>query len=233
MLFGKDSHLQSVTVHINGELVERKKCFQFLGLTVDENMSWDEHANLLLGRISSYVYLLKNLSEFIPNWTLLRIYNSHINSRLTYGIGIWGSMLSQKYLDKLQVKQNICIRAIDHNVHGQLHTSDLFDLYGILNVKQLIIHDQLKFGYALRNALLPVPVLELFTYGSDLHHYMTRARYDPLIQSHKTQKYNKSFLTQVPKTLASHKNIIPTSISFGLFKKQSKCYLFENIKNLI
>ena len=79
------------TLTINKALVERKKAVKYLGLYIDENLSWSSHIkelSLQLARSSGIFYKLR---KFVSIDTLRTVLCALVYSRLQYGIIVWGT----------------------------------------------------------------------------------------------------------------------------------------------
>ncbi len=75
---------------IDETIIERVTEFNFLGLTLDENVSWKSHINKISNRLSKSMSILNKLKGFIPIKTTILIYNSLVLSHLNFGILAWG-----------------------------------------------------------------------------------------------------------------------------------------------
>jgi hypothetical protein len=62
---------------------------KFLGLIIDSTLSWKQHIDYVIKKISIACYALRNIKYFIPLDTLKLIYFAHIHSIIRYGIIIW------------------------------------------------------------------------------------------------------------------------------------------------
>ena len=67
-------------------ILEHKNCIKFLGLLVDESLSWKGHIHTLTTKISKTVGLIAKLRHIDPFRTLLNIYKSLIVFYITYGL---------------------------------------------------------------------------------------------------------------------------------------------------
>jgi hypothetical protein len=74
---------------------------KFLGLIIDETLSWNQHFNQIATKVCSACYVLRNLKHTVPQSTLRKIYYTYIHSILSYGIIFGGSSSS---VNKLQIK---------------------------------------------------------------------------------------------------------------------------------
>ena len=75
---------------IDNVKIEKVVNFNFLGLTINENMSWKPHVDLLANKISKYTGILNRLKRYLPNYILKTIYYSLIQSNLNYSLLVWG-----------------------------------------------------------------------------------------------------------------------------------------------
>ena len=87
-------------LQISSEKIERVAEFNFLGLTVDENLNWNAHIQKVSDKISRTLGVVCRLKNFLPLHVLRILYNSFIIPHLQYGILTWGFCLGR--LEKLQ-----------------------------------------------------------------------------------------------------------------------------------
>ena len=55
-------------IFINGTELERVADFNFLGLTINENLSWKPHVNKISNKIAKYSGILCRLKHFLPTY---------------------------------------------------------------------------------------------------------------------------------------------------------------------
>ena len=91
------------SLKIGGKSIERVKNFNFLGLTINEKMSWKPHINKISNKVSKYVGVLNRLKRYLPGHILKIIYVSLIQSNLNYSLMAWGFNCGRlkKYKKKL------------------------------------------------------------------------------------------------------------------------------------
>jgi hypothetical protein len=87
---------------LDNTTIERSLQFNFLGLTLDENLNWKVHIDKISNKISKSIGILNKLKHFIPIKIKILIYNSLILSYLNYCILAWGYQCNR--LIKLQKK---------------------------------------------------------------------------------------------------------------------------------
>ena len=77
-------------IKINCKEIERVSTFNFLGLTIDENVNWHAHTLKIANRISWTLGIMNRIKNFVPAHVLRIIYNSLILPHLQYSILAWG-----------------------------------------------------------------------------------------------------------------------------------------------
>ena len=112
--------------------LDRVNSTKFLGVTIDENLTWKKHIDAISKTISRNAGMLTKLKHFVPENILYTLYCTLILPYINYGIIIWGSAC-KLYLDKIFKLQKWAIRTIS-NSHYRSHTGPLFLKHNILNV---------------------------------------------------------------------------------------------------
>ncbi len=82
--------VQSLTLKIDNVNIEWIAEFNFLGLSLDEHLTWKCHINKISNKISQCMGILNILKHFLPIQTKILIYNLLVLSHLTFGILLWG-----------------------------------------------------------------------------------------------------------------------------------------------
>ena len=125
----------SNVIKISNSTIEEASKIKFLGVTIDRNLSFGNHIYNLTSKIRPYVGLLYRCSEFLPKRILVLLYNSYINSQLSYCIEAYGTA-SNSSLKTLFIMQKRIVRIISKS-SSYAHTQSLFRNLNILNVYQL------------------------------------------------------------------------------------------------
>ena len=71
----------SPLIKLAGKSLKRIEKSDYLGLIIDENLSWEEYVLTLIKKISSAVAAIKNVN-FLPRKTLVTLYQRLVESRL-------------------------------------------------------------------------------------------------------------------------------------------------------
>ena len=85
--------------------------YKYLGLIINDTLSWSEHCLLLRGRMRSLNYLLFYLSKFVSGQHLRRFYRAVIEPVLRYGLPIWGGC-ADYHLQPVRVLQHRSVRMV-------------------------------------------------------------------------------------------------------------------------
>ena len=72
----KQKHIQNLNISINGINIERVESFNFLGIILQETLSWDNHVTLVKTKISKVIGILYRLKNIFPKETLKTLYTS-------------------------------------------------------------------------------------------------------------------------------------------------------------
>ena len=90
MLFSRTATSVSRDIIFDGAPISRVNSMNFLGMFIDDKLSWTQHVNYLCSVISRNVGILNKLKYFLPSNILYNIYNALILSHISYGILAWG-----------------------------------------------------------------------------------------------------------------------------------------------
>ena len=145
------------TLKINNHEIERVKDFNFLGITIDENMNWNMHIHKISNKISRNLGCLNRIKRFVPLNTRKLLYNSLILPHLQYGILSWGV----KY-NRLFKLQKSAMRIISLSKYKS-HTEPIFKRLKILKIPELFNLALLKFQFKLKHSRLPHYFANMFT----------------------------------------------------------------------
>lgn len=96
-------------VMIDEHILEEVTHTKFLGIYIDNNLSWDSHINYISSKISSSIFLLRYLVLHCKPDVLRMAYFGLINSYMNYGLMVWGSCSEYKLI-RIFILQKISIR---------------------------------------------------------------------------------------------------------------------------
>ena len=104
MLFSNTlRHLPGQVLFDNTNIVKVTST-KFLGLHIDEKLSWTSHCSNVCKVMSKNTGVIYKLSYFVPKEILLILYSTLILPYLNYGVLAWGKSFKTQ-LDKILVAQ--------------------------------------------------------------------------------------------------------------------------------
>jgi hypothetical protein len=161
---------------IGKAVIKRKDCVKFLGITMDENLTWQNHIKICKSKIASSIYAINRIKKIIPNNYLRTLYFSMIYPYLSYGIQIWGSAY-KVHKKSLIISQKKSIRTISIAKYNA-HTDPLFRNLSILKLDDIYRVEVAKMVFQFKTNCLPTQLQTLFTLNSSIHDRKTRQQYD-------------------------------------------------------
>jgi hypothetical protein len=88
--------------------ISKKTNIKFLGLLIDETLSWKNHITQLSKRLSSACYALRTITPDLSTDILKIVYHAYVHSLMSYGIIFWGNSSHSIEIFRIQ-KRVICI----------------------------------------------------------------------------------------------------------------------------
>ena len=86
----KQKHVNDVDVKIDNTMIERVQTFNYLGIMLNETLSWKSHIAMVSNKISKAIGILYRLKHIFPEYVLFTLYNSLIVSYINYELLLWG-----------------------------------------------------------------------------------------------------------------------------------------------
>ena len=115
--------------------VDRVQKTRFLGVVLDERVSFKPHIDSIAAKLSKTVGILHRIKYLLPPSILRLIYNSFALPHISYGIEIWYSAYKNS-TDRIFILQKKAVRAVD-NLPYNTHTSSSFKSLNILKLQDL------------------------------------------------------------------------------------------------
>ena len=89
--------------------IQRETQIKYLGLTLEEHLSWDQHTNAICNKLKGFFPLFYNIREYLDIDNIRNIYYTMIYSRIKYGSIITG-LTTNENINKIQTLQNILLK---------------------------------------------------------------------------------------------------------------------------
>jgi len=137
----------------------------FLGLIINNTLSWKTHIDKILPKLSSACFAMRAVKPFMSPQMLEAIYYSHFHSVISYRVIFWGHIAPSTRVFTLQKR----IIRIMTGSRCKDSCRKLFTSLKILPLPNLYIFSLLRF--VTKNK-------ELFTTNNETHNYGTRQHLD-------------------------------------------------------
>lgn len=209
---------------INNVEIQQTDQMKYLGLIIDEHLSWKPHISYLKKLLKPYLYVLKQTRYLMHVNTKKSLYFSYIHSHLSYMTALWG-YANLTELENLQILQNKAIRNIFWMEYRTMTTNDIMKVNKILNVYQLVQFNSLDLIHKLKHNLIKNNI-DLPTF-KNIHGYETRGRNDFIIPR---TRGNILYNSCLAKGLSSY-NLLPSHIKQELNVKKFKQSLRDFLNN--
>ena len=138
-------------VRIGDKKLQVATSSKFLGLWIDNKLKWTEHVRKLLLKLHSRKSLLMRGKYLLTTHAKKILYFAQIQSNLTYGLLIWGPMISSEELRKLEKLQDQCVSLID----PRLSTLEIYTKHDILSFNKLVKLEMYKTWHKCYLQMLP------------------------------------------------------------------------------
>ena len=215
-----------ILVELDDAKLERVITTKFLGVIIDENLSWKNHIDGVTKTISRNIGVINKLKHSVPQKVLYTLYCTLVLPYINYNILVWGNTC-KSYIDKILRLQKWAVRSIT-NSHYRSHSAPLFKQLKILNV-----YDTYKlevgifmFRYSLNQ--LPESFKCFFSKNNDSHEYYTRNGNDFTLTRNKKVFSDQSIKTCGPIYWKCIDHKIKQSKSVKHFRTQFKRHILLN-----
>ena len=170
----RNLNLNNFKPKLNNVPIEKKSEACFLGVLLDEKLTWKHHIAAIKTKMSRYISVLYKLKSILPLSARMHIYNSLIQSHLNYCSLVWGSSCKSN-IESLFVTQKKAIRALGpKNVNYfykdgvcPTHTKPIYSNLNILTVHNIILKNILNFIDKINNNTTALPISILKTIAHD------------------------------------------------------------------
>ena len=105
-------------------------------LGVRNDLSWDDHILKSCRKMYHYFHMFRRLRTIFPSALLLNIYKAYVQSKIGYGLSIWGCA-TEANPNRVQRIQNLLARIIYNNLY-YIHSSGI-DLVRSLKLQTMRI----------------------------------------------------------------------------------------------
>ena len=176
-------------IYLDGCKLTRVFEAKFLGIIIDENMTWKKHIDNVCKICSRNIGVLNKVKLFLPTNALYKLYCTLLLPYFNYGLLLWGNS-TKDHINKVFRLQKRAMRIISNS--GYLtHTKPIFKRFNTLNIFDMYNKETAIFMFKYKNFLLPKSFENIFSIHRESHDYYTRNRDDFKIPMQKIENVFK------------------------------------------
>ena len=225
MVFGKRTKNceNTVSTTIKGTLLEVVTHTKFLGIILDNALTWKVHTLYLAKKISKSIGILSRARPFLTKTTLRQLYFSFLYPYLNYCCAIWGNATDNILMPIFKIQKR-AIRIIE-NIKWRDSTKRAFHNLKLLRLPDIYKFSVLIFVYKHKNGLLPMIFEPFYIENRQIHNYPTRnaAQFRiPLTKTRVASSFIKISGVSIWRDLG-----ISHQMKIGIFKREVIALLIE------
>ena len=208
---------RKIRIKINGIDAEEKEDAKYLGVMVDNKLSYLSHINHVKSKLTKGNAILAKVRHYVPENLLKNTYHAHFQSHIEYGLTVWGHA-AKTNLEVVNRQQRKAIRIMNFKKSDFKETDQLFKDNKILPLKSCLNLNSSKIIWRAGNSLLNAPIKSLFNKRENGTFHLPHRRIDltqACISYHGVQVWNR-----LPHEIQS-------SPSLNTFKNRYKEHLLD------
>jgi hypothetical protein len=178
-------------VKLENKLIHRQTYLKFLGVKIDENLSWVKHLNIVSSKVLRVIGILYRLKKQVPSEILLMIYHSTILPHLNYCITAWGNCKSKAWTRQETLHKKAVRLAC--KVKFNSHCAPIYKSQKILSLSHLFELNCCKMYARYLKGILPQYLNEQLRPVSSTHSHFTRQQNDSHINRCRHHIQHQSF----------------------------------------
>ena len=161
-----------LTLQINSCRIDKVNQVVFLGVILDEHISWKPHISNVVRKISKSIGIIYKSSFCLSKSTLRTLYYSLIYPYLQYCVIVCGSTYPSN-LNRIVLLQKRAMRVIDKDTFDG-HTDPIFKGMKVLKFNDIYLFYLGKFMFLFINSLLPQSFDNYYFRINEVPNYNTR-----------------------------------------------------------
>jgi len=195
--------------------IEQATFTKFLGVILQENLSWKNHISILSNKIYKNVGILRALQHKLPTSMMFKLYNTLVYPYLQYCNIAWASQQNIHTKD-LFILQKKAIRVVC-KARWNAHTTPLFRKLYTLKLDEINKFQTGCFMYKAMNNQLPSLFTDYFILNKNVHHYFTHQSqniHQPVLNTSLRKFSIKFFGSSLWNSLPAFLKTLPSVYSF-------------------
>ena len=137
---------ESLILKIGINQLEAKPVAKYLGVLMDNQLTWKNHVDYVVNKLSTVAGILSKLKHYVPREVLKTVYYSIGFPRLLYGVLNWGNSAS-KYIHQRQLQQNKLIKYLSKTANFRIRLTPIYKQFSLLKLPNIYATEICKFFY--------------------------------------------------------------------------------------
>ena len=155
---------QKINLELNGSKVEEKEVAKYLGVLIDNKLSWKSHIEHVKTKLSRGNGMISKIRYYVNDQCLLNLYYAFIQSHINYNLLNWTATYPS-LIKPINLKVKAAVRLISFKNKFE-HTNRLFINKEILPFYDLINYKQGNFLWKISNGYITSPLSNVFIINS-------------------------------------------------------------------
>ena len=120
---------------IEGNKICKTSTIKYLGLTIDDKLTWQAHVHELCSKLVKYTGIFFRIRNHLSYKTAVQMYYTFVYSRISYGIEVYG-MANASTIKPLQIMQNRILKILTFKPR-RYSTNGLFSSLSLLKISDI------------------------------------------------------------------------------------------------
>jgi hypothetical protein len=206
----------------NNYKIDRVDKIKYLGLHLNTSLNFTHHIESVKNKISKYLGIMKKITKYVNESTMLKIYYAYIHSNLNYLNAIWSAAPEFK-INELQILQNKAMKTIYKLPYFtpsiSLYTENILPLHCIFDMEIILL------VFKIKNKIIKCNIK--LTIASEIHGHLTRYVNNLRARFFKSNCTQNSILSRGVNLFNSLPSVFQNITELRTFKKKLKEYFKE------
>ena len=164
-------------IELLGNLLEQVDSHKYLGVIIDDVLSWQPHTAMIAVKLSRLCGLLYKLRNYTDTAILKKVFYALVQPVIHYGLICWGSC-SESIKRRTEILLNRILRCTNFVKVRQMHVSDLYALSKVLTIKDAYKAEVLYVNlYTMLNKMLFQKFSQIIFQNAGLYIIIVRDRH--------------------------------------------------------
>ena len=150
----------TINLKLDGIDVEEKEVTKYLGVFIDNKLSWKSHIEHVKTKLSRGNGMISKIRYYVNDSCLLNLFYSFIQSHINYNLLNWTSTYPT-FINQIELKVKAAVRLISFKNKYE-HTKPLFLKLHILPFMDMIKYKKGNFLWKVCNGYIKKPVSDIF-----------------------------------------------------------------------